>query len=78
MVRPTSIRRFFTTPKGLLTLILTTLVAMAAPLDGLGDPAPGLLSAVMVAGLMDAIILRARRPRWEFPGGAVLSALIWP
>ncbi len=76
MVRPTSIRRFFRTPKGLLTVILTALVAMAAPAEGGGDLAPGLLSAVLVAGLLDAIILRARRPRWEFPGGAVLSALI--
>ncbi len=76
MGRSGSIRRFFKTPKGLLIVILTLFAAWAARVEGLSQVAPGLLSAVIVAGVMDAIILRLRRPRWEFPGGAVLSALI--
>ena len=71
-----SIRRFFKTPKGLLTLVLVALVAGSAPAQGFGKVAPALAGALIVAGLMDAMILRAMRPRWEFPGGAVLTALI--
>jgi Na+-translocating ferredoxin:NAD+ oxidoreductase RnfD subunit len=70
------LRRFLRTPKGLLTAILAIFVAMAAPAEGPGQVMPALLSALLVAGLMDAIILRARRKRWEFPSGAVLTALI--
>ena len=68
-------RRFFTTPKGLLTIVLTILVALAAPSEGPGRIAPGLLSAIALAGGLDALILRAREGRWTFPSGAVLSAM---
>jgi len=50
-------------------------VALAAPWEGPARVAPGLLSAVAAAGLLDALILRARDGRWTFPDGAVLSAL---
>jgi Na+-translocating ferredoxin:NAD+ oxidoreductase RnfD subunit len=33
------------------------------------------LSAVIVAGLLDAVILRTKHTRWAFPSGAVLTAL---
>jgi Na+-translocating ferredoxin:NAD+ oxidoreductase RnfD subunit len=68
--------RFFTTPKGLLILILSLFVAIAAPHEGWAVAGPGLASAVIAAGLVDVAILRARRRHWEFPSGAVLTALI--
>ena len=71
-----AIRRFFRTPKGLLTIVLAVLAAMAAPHEGIGTVAPALFGAVAVAGLLDAIILRARHTRWLFPSGAVLTAMI--
>jgi Na+-translocating ferredoxin:NAD+ oxidoreductase RnfD subunit len=71
-----AVRRFFSTPKGLLIIILTILTAMAAPVEGIPLVAPGLASAVIVAGLLDALILRKKRKAWEFPDGAVLSGLL--
>jgi Na+-translocating ferredoxin:NAD+ oxidoreductase RnfD subunit len=69
-------KRFFKTPKGLLTIILVVLAAMAAPGQGVRLVAPGLVSATIAAGLVDALILRARKKAWEFPSGAVLTAMI--
>src|SRR5262245_46270790 len=71
-----SVRRFLRTPKGLLLVILTVLVAVAAPAEGVRQVAPGLLGAVMVAALIDALVLRAKRRGWEFPDGAMLTALL--
>ena len=68
--------KFFKTPKGLLTIILAVLVAMAAPHEGIRVVAPGLVSAVIAAGVVDLLILRLRKNVWEFPSGAVLTALI--
>ena len=70
------VRNFFKTPKGQLTIILVILAALAAPHEGLRTVLPGLLSAAILAGLVDAVILRARKSVWEFPSGAVLTALI--
>jgi Na+-translocating ferredoxin:NAD+ oxidoreductase RnfD subunit len=77
---------FFKTPKGLLTIILLLLAVVAAPSQGAGKVAPGLLAAMAGAGIVDAFILRARNLKarnaevrqkaWEFPSGAVLTALI--
>jgi Na+-translocating ferredoxin:NAD+ oxidoreductase RnfD subunit len=71
-----AIRKFFRTPKGLLTIILVILVAIAAPHAGFRTVAPGMLSAVIGAGLVDMLILRARGGEWEFPSGSVLTAMI--
>src|ERR1700722_12012829 len=71
-----SLGKFFQTPKGLLTFILLILAAMAAPHEALRAVLRGLLSAVVIAGLADVAILRIRKKRWEFPSGAVLTALI--
>ena len=71
-----TVRHFFRTPKGLLTLVLIALVALAAPHEGISTVAPGLLSAAAAAALLDVLILRTRHTRWEFPSGAVLTALI--
>jgi Na+-translocating ferredoxin:NAD+ oxidoreductase RnfD subunit len=71
------VRRFLLkTPKGLLTLVLAAMIAIAARHEGARLVAPRLFSAVAIAGLFDAIVLRVRHPRWEFPSGAVLTALI--
>jgi len=69
-------KAFFKTPKGLLTIILTILIALAAPHEGIWLVAPGLASAVIAAGLVDVLILRKRKKTWEFPSGAVLTAMI--
>jgi Na+-translocating ferredoxin:NAD+ oxidoreductase RnfD subunit len=69
-------RRFFRTPKGLLIIVLMILVALAAPHEGIKLVAPGLLSAVIVAGLIDLFALRKFRRSREFPSGAVLTGLL--
>jgi Na+-translocating ferredoxin:NAD+ oxidoreductase RnfD subunit len=71
-----AVRRFFRSPKGLLLIILAILIALAAPGEGIRNLAPGLASAVAVAALIDAPILRKKGNAWEFPSGAVLTALI--
>jgi Na+-translocating ferredoxin:NAD+ oxidoreductase RnfD subunit len=67
---------FFKTPKGVLTLILVILTAMAAPGQGIRAVGAGLGSAAVAAGVLDVLILRVRKKRWEFPSGAVLTAMI--
>lgn len=76
MHRAMSVRRWVQTPKGLLVIVLIALVAIAAPHEGLRTVAPGLLSAVLFAAVIDTVILRTRRGRWEFPDGAILTALL--
>src|SRR5579863_5602022 len=71
-----AIWRFFQTPKGLLIIVLVILVAVAAPHEGIALVAPGLATAVLVAGAIDVLILRKIRGAWEFPSGAILTGLI--
>lgn len=52
------------------------LVAIAAPGEGLRTALPGLAIAVLGAGIVDLLILRYRNKGWEFPSGAVLTAMI--
>ena len=68
--------QFFQTPKGLLTVVLVILLCLAAPHEGIKLVAPGLMTAVIVAGGIDVLILRRLRGAWEFPSGAVLTGLI--
>src|ERR1035437_8123465 len=70
------VKKFFRTPKGLLTIVLVVLAAMAAPQEGIRTVAPGLVIATIAAGLVDLLILRAGKRVWEFPSGAVLTAMI--
>jgi Na+-translocating ferredoxin:NAD+ oxidoreductase RnfD subunit len=70
------IRKFFRTPKGLLTIVLAILTALAAPTEGLGIVGPELFGAVTTAAAIDLVILRWRNGGWEFPSGAVLTGLI--
>jgi Na+-translocating ferredoxin:NAD+ oxidoreductase RnfD subunit len=76
-----AIRRFFRTAKGLLTIVLVVLIALSAPGEGLEFVAPGVLVSILLAGLIDALILRLIRHRvtghpWEYPSGAVLTAML--
>ena len=70
------IARFFATPKGMLTLILAGLLIIAVPGQGTRHVALGLTAAMASAGLVDLFILRRRKKVWEFPSGAVLTAMI--
>ena len=67
---------FFKTPKGLLTILLVMLTAIAAPGEGVEAVATSMGAAVHAAGILDAIILRLRNGEWEYPSGAVLTAMI--
>jgi Na+-translocating ferredoxin:NAD+ oxidoreductase RnfD subunit len=69
-------KNFFKTPKGLLTIILALLTVLAAPGQGIRTVLPGMLSAMLGAGLVDVFILRVRKDVLEFPSGAVLTAMI--
>ena len=60
MHRTKRVRRFLKTPKGLLTIVFGILVAIAAPHEGLRVVAPGLVGAVLAAGLIDLVVLRIR------------------
>lgn len=68
--------QFFKTPKGLLTILLVVLAAIAAPGEGLGAVALSMGAAVLAAGIVDLVILRLRHGTWEYPSGAVLTAMI--
>ena len=70
------VKNFFKTPKGLVTIILVILAAIAAPGEGVRAVVIGLASSSIAAGLVDLFILRARKKVWEFPSGAVLTAII--
>jgi enediyne biosynthesis protein E5 len=72
----TAARRFFRTPKGVLTIVLVLLTLTAAVGEGFALIAPGVLAASAVAMLVDAPILRWREDRWEFPSGALLTGLL--
>jgi Na+-translocating ferredoxin:NAD+ oxidoreductase RnfD subunit len=52
------------------------LIAIAAPGQGGSLIAIGLGSAVLASGVVDVLILRRRKGVWEFPSGAVLTAMI--
>ena len=69
-------KNFFKTPKGLLTIILVILLIIAAPVVGVRAVLPGLLSATIAAGMVDALILHKKKKKWEFPSGAVLTGMI--
>ncbi len=69
-------KSFFKTPKGLVTIVLAILIAMSAPGQGIRNVVIGLGSAILAAGLVDLFILRVRKKIWEYPSGAVLTAMI--
>src|SRR4051812_21743025 len=67
---------FFKTPKGLLTILLVIVTAIAAPGEGTRKVLLNLGAAVLAAGVVDLVILRIRNGEWEYPSGAVLTAMI--
>ncbi len=71
-----SARRFFSTPKGLLIIILTFLTLLATTASGIRLVLPVLSGSVVAAGIIDAVILRKKTGSWAFPDGAVLTGLI--
>jgi Na+-translocating ferredoxin:NAD+ oxidoreductase RnfD subunit len=70
------VKSFFKTPKGLLIILLAVLIAIAAPGQGGKAVAIGLTSAALAGGIADVLIIRARKNVWEFPSGALLTAMI--
>lgn len=70
------VRKFFRTPKGLLTIVLIVLTGVAAPGEGWKLVGPQLVAAVVAAAVIDVVMLRVRKGHWEFPSGAVLTGLI--
>ena len=68
--------RFFKTPKGLLTILLIILTLIAAPGQGTGVVLFNMGAAVLAAAVVDLIALRLRKGEWEYPSGAVLTAMI--
>ncbi|MSU71782.1 MAG: hypothetical protein EXS43_05515 [Opitutus sp.] len=71
-----SFQKYFRKPKGLLILILAGFVVLAATGPGRELMAQSLAVAVAVAMLVDAPMPRARKGRWEFPDGALLTGMI--
>jgi Na+-translocating ferredoxin:NAD+ oxidoreductase RnfD subunit len=67
---------FFRTPKGLLLILLAALTVIAAPGEGTALVAINMGAAILAAGVLDLAILRLRNGTWEFPSGAVLTAMI--
>lgn len=70
------IQSFFKTPKGLVIAILLILTAVATPARDTRAAMAGLVSSTIAAGLTDVLILRLRKKSWEFPSGAVITAMI--
>ena len=68
--------RFFKTPKGLLTILLVVLTAIGAPGEGARTVLLNMAVSVLAAGVVDLVILRLRNGTWEYPSGAVLTAMI--
>jgi Na+-translocating ferredoxin:NAD+ oxidoreductase RnfD subunit len=74
--RPGALRRFVRTPKGLLIVVLSVLLALAGSGAGWRLVAPGAAGAIGAAMLLDVPILRLRKKRWVLPDGAVLTGMI--
>jgi Na+-translocating ferredoxin:NAD+ oxidoreductase RnfD subunit len=68
--------RFIGTPKGVLTVILGILTTIAAPGERVEAVALNMGSAILAAGVVDLFILRLHRHVWQYPSGAVLTAMI--
>lgn len=67
---------FLKSPKGLLTILLVLLTALAAPGEGARVVVLNMGAAMLAAGIVDLVILRLRKGGWEYPSGAVLTAMI--
>jgi Na+-translocating ferredoxin:NAD+ oxidoreductase RnfD subunit len=70
------VTRFFKTPKGLLLLGLAALTLVAMLGVGVSQALPDVLSAMLVAALVDVALMIVVRKDWAFRGGALLTGLI--
>ena len=61
------VRRFFRTPKGLLTIVLAALTAVAVPVEGWRLAGPQLVAAVAAAALVDVVDSPRPEPRLGIP-----------
>lgn len=69
--------RFFRTPKGILILLLLALLLVAV--FGEGEAVRGwqpFAATVAAAAIVDLVLLRWWKARWEFPSGAVLTGML--
>ena len=71
-----AVRRFFATPKGLLTIVLLLLAALAALTKASGSSRPDCWRDCRRGAGRRADPAAADQARWEFPSGAVLTALL--
>lgn len=70
-----AIQRAARTPKGLMTLVLLALLALASSRAGIGTVLPGLVAAVASAAALDWVLLWLTRGKPQWPSGATLTAL---
>ena len=69
------LKRFFSTPKGIMIIILVILAVLSAPHEGVARVAPGLIGGIVAAGLVDMFIMKWKYKTWEIPDGAMLTAM---
>ncbi|MCE9601722.1 MAG: RnfABCDGE type electron transport complex subunit D [Gemmatimonadetes bacterium] len=72
-MRSQRFRRWLRAPKGIFALMLAGCTIVAAASVGWGLSLPGLGAAIIVAGVVDAAIVRWRRGTWRIPDGALLT-----
>lgn len=70
-----ALKRSTRTPKGLMIQVLLGLLLLGGWVAGYGVAAPALLAAVGTAAALDTVLLWLTRGKWQWPSGAVLSAL---
>lgn len=71
-----TVGRFFRTPKGVLILLLVPLTVLASTTAGGIGVLPFLAAGAGAAMVVDLAVLRARKGRWIFPSGALLTGWI--
>ncbi len=74
MMRPAW--RFFRTPKGLLLLLFTPIVALAVFAQDPDDVLLNLATGAVVAAAFDMAIVRLKRDEWILPDGALLTGML--
>jgi Na+-transporting NADH:ubiquinone oxidoreductase subunit NqrB len=72
----TQLRRWLRSPKGNLTALLCTLIAVAAPVVGIGRVAVQLAAAVVISIAIDVGASLARRGTIARPDGGLITGLI--
>jgi Na+-transporting NADH:ubiquinone oxidoreductase subunit NqrB len=72
----TELGRWLRSPKGNLTVLLGTLIAVAAPVVGIGRVAVQLAAAVLISIGIDVGVSLARRGRVARPDGGLITGLI--